>query len=1095
MGHYHALALGIVALAFHAVAARAQTGVSDDRVSLPDGPGSVQGIGDNATVNPNMGMFSTSVDVEVPEGFAGITPQLSFTYSSGGGGNSVVGIGWSFATPSIERMTSRQIPDYDDADVFVGAAGEQLTRTSSGEPAEYRARFEGGFVRYRWFQRGSGAEGYWTAETPDGVVSYFGADHTGTLVETARTRAPDGVFRYQLVESINPFGHTTSYAYRFYGSRPLLDLISYAYDAQGNATQSVTFTYEPRPDVVSNASGGFNDELANRLTQVQVWTNTSLVRSYELVYEPASETRGQTRLARIETRGAQGGLQEVVHRFTYSQSLSGVCAAADCAAPFLVDMGSLGAGFGNGQATLLDLNGDGLPDVVRTPTGQPHEVYLSQLAPDGTHTFLPPFQSQVAASVGMDLSSPYVQELDYDGDGFVDLVNATTGQVLVNDGSGDWAGSVDLGASKVQSLPDFGQDFTPGVDNLSHVRFFDYDGDHIIDVLRSDQTTTSVYRGLGAGGYEVDPNVEAIGAGFQEDNLELADMNGDGLLDPVIIQPGLVRYRLNLGRGHWSDWVDMENAPVDANELDFTSLEDVDNDGRDDLIVVIDGTVKVALNRNGETFEQVSELSTAGGRPLPIRDAGTTVLFADMNANGSNDVVWIDSQGNTIYLELFPERPNLMTRVENSVGGVTEIAYETAAEARATSPTPWQFPLVAPMIVVRSLDSFSETIDPSLTVHSTQEFQYTDGFFSSAERQFQGFGSVRVDMPGDVNQAPAESVITYDVGAGTDAFLAGQTLARATTSNGAPLREESFTWGSCALSGIAEVDPVFPVVWGCLQRDEMVHQEGHPESDWATVATDYDYDGYGNVTEKAEEGVVDVGGGGCGPCTNPAGTFGAPCGAQCLGDESIVDTTYASPDDNAEGRWLLHKVVEERTRASDGGREQVVRTHYDGPDFVGLALGATTKGAVTRIERVVEDGATVDVTKNRVDANGNLVESITAGGTVDGAGYRRAWVYDALGLSIIQDRITIAHNDVDDTEGTRTLVRDFTFEPVFGEVDSATDWYLDGDAPGGVTRWGYDEFGRRVFEAKPGDDVTTPTTEYEWQSAHHTRASSRGSAR
>ena len=38
---------------FMASAAMAQTGVSDDRVSLPGGPGSLEGLGENADLDPN----------------------------------------------------------------------------------------------------------------------------------------------------------------------------------------------------------------------------------------------------------------------------------------------------------------------------------------------------------------------------------------------------------------------------------------------------------------------------------------------------------------------------------------------------------------------------------------------------------------------------------------------------------------------------------------------------------------------------------------------------------------------------------------------------------------------------------------------------------------------------------------------------------------------------------------------------------------------------------------------------------------------------------------------------------------------------------
>ena len=108
-------------------AAFAQTGVSDDRVSLPDGPGSLDGIGDNASVDANMGQMSTSVKIRVPGGYAGVTPELALAYSSGGGGG-MLGTGWSMSLPFIERMTSKGLPDYDDDDRFVFGGSEQLVR-------------------------------------------------------------------------------------------------------------------------------------------------------------------------------------------------------------------------------------------------------------------------------------------------------------------------------------------------------------------------------------------------------------------------------------------------------------------------------------------------------------------------------------------------------------------------------------------------------------------------------------------------------------------------------------------------------------------------------------------------------------------------------------------------------------------------------------------------------------------------------------------------------------------------------------------------------------------------------------------------------
>lgn len=70
----HALRL-LLALAPATAFAQA-AGVSDERVTLPDGPGSIGGVGANVSVNPAMGGMSHSVGVEVPRGWPGLTPQV-----------------------------------------------------------------------------------------------------------------------------------------------------------------------------------------------------------------------------------------------------------------------------------------------------------------------------------------------------------------------------------------------------------------------------------------------------------------------------------------------------------------------------------------------------------------------------------------------------------------------------------------------------------------------------------------------------------------------------------------------------------------------------------------------------------------------------------------------------------------------------------------------------------------------------------------------------------------------------------------------------------------------------------------------------------
>src|SRR5262245_52649039 len=113
--------LTLAALLVPAIA-RAQSGVSDDRVAIPDGPGSVEGLGDNATLARDMGLMSYGVAFELPQGFAAATPSLGLSYSTGTG-NSVVGIGWAMQVPSIERLTLRGLPAYTADDELVADGG------------------------------------------------------------------------------------------------------------------------------------------------------------------------------------------------------------------------------------------------------------------------------------------------------------------------------------------------------------------------------------------------------------------------------------------------------------------------------------------------------------------------------------------------------------------------------------------------------------------------------------------------------------------------------------------------------------------------------------------------------------------------------------------------------------------------------------------------------------------------------------------------------------------------------------------------------------------------------------------------------------
>ncbi|MEI7939680.1 MAG: SpvB/TcaC N-terminal domain-containing protein, partial [Verrucomicrobiota bacterium] len=83
-----------------------KSGVSPNTISLPKGPGSIEGLGESFQPTLNTGTAKYSIALKVPPGTAGQTPDLRLVYE-GGGGNGILGFGWQFPIASIQRRTDK----------------------------------------------------------------------------------------------------------------------------------------------------------------------------------------------------------------------------------------------------------------------------------------------------------------------------------------------------------------------------------------------------------------------------------------------------------------------------------------------------------------------------------------------------------------------------------------------------------------------------------------------------------------------------------------------------------------------------------------------------------------------------------------------------------------------------------------------------------------------------------------------------------------------------------------------------------------------------------------------------------------------------
>src|SRR5882724_6616664 len=147
-----------------------KSGASNQIISLPQGGGALQGIGEKFSPDLHTGTGNFSVPLALPPGRNGFQPQLSLGYSSGSG-NGAFGLGWSLSIPGVSRQTSKGVPRYNDAqDTFILSGAEDLVPVSSSSEGvtRYRPRTEGLFARIEHHHDTTHHDDYWEVRSTDG---------------------------------------------------------------------------------------------------------------------------------------------------------------------------------------------------------------------------------------------------------------------------------------------------------------------------------------------------------------------------------------------------------------------------------------------------------------------------------------------------------------------------------------------------------------------------------------------------------------------------------------------------------------------------------------------------------------------------------------------------------------------------------------------------------------------------------------------------------------------------------------------------------------------------------------------------------------
>ncbi len=706
---------------------------------------------DRFTTDIFTGSANYSYPIKVPKGTNDLTPEVSINYSSTGLRDMKMnsGIGWLLNQQYIQRDVNGTPTNTSDDKFklyFKGAVYELVYVSSDGL---YHTKIES-YLKIQKLTGGSNVKGeYWVVTTPDGTKYRFGYESQSE--RECNDRDFVTMWNLDLVTDTNSnkiyytYGETYGWSYleRIKYNNDQSRIIKFHYVDSGSSNPAHGYT---RPVFVQ---GCYMFD-PNNLDNIEVYIGEDLVREYDLNYTPTFSN--QPLLTSIIEKGDDRS-NYLTTSFEYNNE-----PRSWNATPETWINQDINLNLGQDNVTLSDVNGDGYMDVVGTDFNGGINFTWKVLINTGTSwpTQWTNWVTNAGINAGLDPQfTPYVRLIDVTGDNLPDIVrspDADVWQVFRNTGTSwnttaeNWTnlsgvdGSIKLRENDVtladmtgDGLPDIvhtkannggyqwevfkntgsgwsttrdvwvdGTNMPAGLGS-PQVRLIDVNNDGISDVVRTvydgNWATWYVWLNTGSGfrGFTIWLDY-SVNAHFQEPQSTISDANGDGLIDIVRNENqdpgGADRWKVLVSRGdHWTDqwdnWIEYSaNVDINAND-NKTKLTDVTGDGLPDIVKGDFSSWKVYKN----------------------------------NGNA----------------------PHLLKQVTTDRGGVVNFEYKPSTiydNTGSDSKSDLSFPVwvVSKMTVNNGLDNDQETND--VTTYS-----YQDGFYDHNLKQFQGFSIVNTVEP------------------------------------------------------------------------------------------------------------------------------------------------------------------------------------------------------------------------------------------------------------------------------------------------------------------------------------------------------------
>jgi len=993
------------------------------------------------------GALTYEYPLTVPPGRNGLQPQLSLVYNNQDQKqNSIVGYGWSFSIPSIERTLTYGTNNlYTGSTTFRSSLSGELVEMDlvDDQHGEYGVSVESGdFLQYEFTVNNE-----WTVTDKRGTVYRFGLAASSRQSDAANA---SHTYKWMLTEARDVNDNVVSYEYTQHTGQIYPARIVYAGNGNQEGIFEVLFTLENRPDVNRAYNAGFLVQTSKRIAAVEARVSGVWKKQYDLRYT-AGDNGVRSLLAGITERGRddQGQITTLPDAtFDYSQKEKGWSPSNFWGlGPFLNIWGQ----DENGER-LVDLQGDGYPDVFSsydsngTITTRVIQNQLGNGWAESIHV-RPPAAVGTIDSSGQDIG---VRFADVDGDGKADIVQdylvygsdpcqpvTHSRRVLRNQGNGR-----DFFEVPTYQFPQYYRDddthpygFTDSIcfsgRIINGIQLLDANGDGLSDIIeaRTLWFGRDVYLNNGDDtGWTYSPNF-VVTMDFTNEDERFLDLNGDGLVDILKNESAFI----NTG----SRWV-ADNSFVGperfTNNIKWdigTRIMDVNGDGIMDFLRT-DPTVVPQVNKvyigdgNGHwAYDPEYTVPDDFIRFHSYMNRNKGLRIDDINGDGLQDIIGGQTAGFPREFINNGVKPDLLTTIGHPTGAQTSVTYKPStqyknAQGNVLNPNLSQVLFTAQAIVT---DDGAGNI-----ATSTYSFEGGELYFQSPyDKQFAGFEKViATDAEGN------KTVYYYHQGDNTDAARGEVEDHKAKI--GRMYREEKFD----------DAGNLYAVTINDWERADL-----NPGQDTFDIDRNFIYlsktvvqtfDGNASHIDSAQEGLYDLQNGNLlvqteyGEVTgNNDGTF-----VDVGTDKKVTTYTYAA------GQDVTGFPSTEIVTDSAGTKIKETKLYYDNLPLHQVAIGNNTKQEAWIVGNTYASTLTshnnYGLVTSQTDSNGEVTQ----------------YTYDAFQL--YPQTSTNALNQV----------RAYTYNYLNGKPVSVVD------ANGYTSEFLYDGLGRPTAERIPNPTCVSP---------------------